>query len=352
MSTAGPRAGSAPGRVPTGGAALREALVALQRDLAIDEATVRRIVEGAVVDTYRRLVADDPEVQARVDLGAGSVGLFRDDGRGGSAPVEAPVADFARQAAQAAKAAVAGWAREAERERVIREGMAQKGELIDVLVERLDGALWWVRAGNLAALLPPEEQTPGEQLQRQQHLKVVVIDVRRRQRDAVVVVSRTHPSLLRRLLEQEVPELADGRVLVKAVAREAGRRSKVAVHAPEAGIDAQGACIGPRGVRIRAVVSELGEEQVQVVEWSADPAEYVASALAPAQVSAVELDNETRTAHAVVPDDQLSLAIGRSGENARLAARLTGWRIDISGESGHPRRETATSPAPEGEDAG
>jgi N utilization substance protein A len=351
MSTAEPRAGSALGRAPTGGTALREALLQLQRDLAIDEATVQRIVEGAVVDTYRRLVADDPEVHARVDLAAGSVSLVRDDGSGEGVPVEPPVADFARQAAQAAKAAVAGWVRDAERERVIREGMAQKGELIDVVVERPDGPLWWVRAGNLAAVLPPEEQTPGEQLQRQQHLKVVVIDVRRRQRDAVVVVSRTHPSLLRRLLEQEVPELADGRVLVKAVAREAGRRTKVAVHAAEPGIDAQGACIGPRGVRIRAVVSELGDEQVQVVEWSADPAQYVASALAPAPVSAVELDGETRTAHAVVPDAQLSLAIGRSGENARLAARLTGWRIDISGESGHPQQAGSAPPRADGEES-
>ncbi|HET9052183.1 MAG TPA: transcription termination/antitermination protein NusA, partial [Candidatus Dormibacteraeota bacterium] len=151
--------------------------------------------------------------------------------------------------------------------------------------------------------------------------------------DAVVVVSRARPELLSRLLEQEVPELSTGQVVIRALVREAGRRSKVAVDAPLGVLDAEGACIGPRGVRIRAVVGELGEEQVHIVGWSADPATFVARALGPAQVTAVELDHETRTAHVSVPESQLSLAIGRGGENARLAARLTGWRIDIRAET-------------------
>jgi N utilization substance protein A len=190
----------------------------------------------------------------------------------------------------------------------------------------------WLRAGRLPVLLPPEEQLPNEKLERSHHLKVLVIDARRRGRDAVAVGSRSHPDLLRRLLEQEVPELASGHVTVRAMVREPGRRSKVAVEAVQPGVDPVGACIGPKGVRIRAVVGELGEEQVQVIGWSADAAVYVANALQPATVRSVELDEENRTAHVVVPDSQLSLAIGRSGENARLAARLTRWRIDISGE--------------------
>lgn len=320
-----------------GAAELFAALEQLQADGDGAHAALLHVVEQAVLDTYRRLVADEPGLHVRIDGVSGAVELWREaDGHAAAVHVEDP--DFQRQAAQAARAAVSGWRRDQERERVVREATAHRGELIDVVVERLDGVAS-VRAPRFAAVLPPEEQLAGEHLQRQQHLKVVVIDVRRRARDAQVVVSRSHPLLLRRLLEQEVPELADGRVVVKGIAREAARRSKVAVYSPHGGVDAQGACIGPRGVRIRAVISQLNDEQVQVVEWSPDPAAFVAAALAPARVLAVDLDQGARTAHVVVPDDQLSLAIGRSGENARLAARLTGWRIDIAGESGHPERE-------------
>jgi N utilization substance protein A len=153
----------------------------------------------------------------------------------------------------------------------------------------------------------------------------------------VVVVSRSHPLLVQRLMEQEVPELQSGQVVIRGIARDPGKRTKVAVDAPDGDIDPQGACIGPRGVRQRAVTSELGEEQVQIVAWAADPATYVANALIPATAKAVELDEDSRTAHVAVPSDQLSLAIGRAGENARLAARLSGWRIDIHPADGDGR---------------
>jgi N utilization substance protein A len=214
------------------------------------------------------------------------------------------------------------------------EADSHRGQLIDAIVERQAGSTWYVDAAGVPGLLPPEEQIPGERLEPRQHLKVVVLEGRRRVHDAVVVVSRSHPLLVQRLMEQEVPELQAGHVVIRGIAREPGKRTKVAVDAPLGDLDPQGACIGPRGVRQRAVTSELGEEQVQIVAWSADPATYVANTLIPATVQAVELDETTRTAHVTVPSDQLSLAIGRAGENARLAARLSGWRIDIRSGGG------------------
>jgi N utilization substance protein A len=181
-------------------------------------------------------------------------------------------------------------------------------------------------------MLPPEEQIPGERLAVRDHIKVVIVEGRRKGPDAVVVVSRSHPQLVQRLMEQEVPELQSGQVVIRAIARDPGRRTKVAVDAPDGDVDPQGACIGRNGVRQRAVTSELGEEQVQIVAWSADPSTFVMNSLIPASARSVELDLESRTAHISVASDQLSLAIGRGGENARLAARLTGWRIDIRGD--------------------
>jgi N utilization substance protein A len=330
------------GLLGAGSVDLRAALEELRERGGTDEAHLIGLLEQAVTDTYRRLVPDDPGVQARVDVLTGHFELVRprpmeedadDAAAGGSTPEHVdPPADFARQAATACRAAVAGLIRDVEAERVLREASARRGELVDAIVERQDGPLVWLAAGHLPVLLPPEEQIPGEHLERGGHVKVVVVEARRRGRDAVAVASRSHPDLLRRLLEQEVPELASGQVLVRAMAREPGRRSKVAVEAAQPGIDPVGACIGPKGVRIRAVVGELGEEQVQVIAWSPDDATYVANSLQPATVRRVELDEEAHTAHVLVPAGQLSLAIGRSGENARLAARLTRWRIDIEGE--------------------
>ncbi|HEV3124195.1 MAG TPA: transcription termination/antitermination protein NusA [Candidatus Dormibacteraeota bacterium] len=317
---------------PTAELDIRAALAQLQQAGHGDERELIETMEHAVAAAYARLWPEAPSVTARIDLVGGSFRLVRTAAGGEEEPVLERPADFERQAAHAAKSAVAGWMRDAERDRIIRAASARKGELVDTVVERSDGAAWLLRADGFAAMLPAEEQIPGEVLERNRHLKVIVLEVRRRGREAVAVVSRSHPALLRRLLEQEVPEVGSGEVVIRAIAREPGRRSKVAVHAPDGGVDPEGACIGAHGVRIKAVVSELGEEQVHIVGWSSDSATYVAGALAPAQTLAVELDSETRTARVTVPTSQLSLAIGRSGENARLAARLTGWRIDIHGE--------------------
>jgi N utilization substance protein A len=310
-------------------APLESAIATLRETTELSDERLAALFGSAFVETYRRVVDDDGDVRARVDLAAGTCTLYRRGRDGEETPIAVDIPDFPRQAAQAARAAVATALREAGKDRVLREASMHRGELIDAIVDSPSGPVWYLRAGEMRVLLPPEEQAQGEELVPGSHLKVMVLEGRRRSQDAVVVVSRSHPQLLRLLLEQEVPEVANGQVVVRGIVREAGRRSKVAVEATDPAVDARGACIGPRGVRHQAITSQLGEEQVQIVVWSPDPATYVANALAPATVQRVDLDDATRTATVTVAPDQLSLAIGRGGDNARLVARLCGWRIDV-----------------------
>ncbi len=237
----------------------------------------------------------------------------------------------AGQASRIVKARISRWIRERREERLTGNAEEQRGQLVDTIVERQESGIWYLRAGELQAFLEPAEQIPTERLQRGQHLKVVLMEARRASKAEYLEVraSRTSPLLLRRLLESEVPELGEGSLVLRSVTREPGERAKVAVESLRAEIDAKGACIGLKGVRIRAVVGQLAGEKVDVLEWSADPAEYVARALAPAPIVSVRLDEESRRATVTVDGSVLSLAIGREGQNARLAARLTGWRIDI-----------------------
>ena len=308
---------------------LESAIATLRESTELSDDRLAALFEGAFVDTYRRLVLDDPSIRARVDLTAGAIRMYRPGDHGTEEQLEVALPDFPRQAAQAAREAVTSALREAGKDRVLREASMHRGELIDAIVDSRGGPVWYLRAGEMRVLLPPEEQSQGEELAPGRHLKVMVLEGRRRSQDAVVVVSRSHPQLLRLLLEQEVPEVANGQVVVRGIVREAGRRCKIAVEATDPAVDARGACIGPRGVRHQAITSELGAEQVQIVVWSPEPATYIANALAPATARSVELDDATRTARVTVAADQLSLAIGRGGENARLVARLCGWRIDI-----------------------
>jgi N utilization substance protein A len=324
-----------PGAVPSGAQDLLEAVAEVAAEAGISEEELSDTVGRAILDTYRRLVVDDPGLAARVDLRRGVHTVVRPGPDGGETVLPPLTGDAARQAAQAVRGAVLDRLRSAGAERVLAEAATRRGELIDAVVESHAGASWYLRSGNLTVLLPPEEQAAGEELRPRQHLKVVVLEGRMRARDAVVVASRSHPQLVRLLLEQEVPELGRGQVVIRAIAREAGRRTKVAVDSTDPDIDPQGACIGPRGIRHRAVTSQLGTEQLQVVRYDPDPARYVANALIPATILSVELDPSTRTAHVAADPGQLSLAIGRGGENARLAARLTGWRIDIAAAA-HP----------------
>jgi N utilization substance protein A len=223
--------------------------------------------------------------------------------------------------------------REAERELMFDEYHGREGDIVTGIVQQSDQRYTLVDLGKVEALLPPSEQVRGERYEHGARIKIYIVDVRRTTKGPQIMVSRTHPGLLKRLFELEVPEIYDGLVEIKAVAREGGQRSKVAVTSNDSNVDPVGACVGAKGSRVRMIVSELRGEKVDIVEWKEDPAEFVANAISPAKVKEVIVDPDNVTAEVIVPDNQLSLAIGKEGQNARLAAKLTGWRIDILSES-------------------
>jgi len=244
---------------------------------------------------------------------------------------------FGRIAAQAAKHVIRQGIREAERGQMMQEFQSREHEIITAKVLRTDPTRGSVtlEIGKSEAMLTRAEQVPGEELQAGDHVKVYVVEVAATERGPRVMLSRTHPGLVKRLFEMEVPELYDGTVELKAISREAGSRTKIAVYSKDPNVDAVGACIGPKGSRVAKIVDELGGEKIDVVKYSEDPAEFVAAALSPSQVVSVEVAEDGSRACVVrVPDNQLSLAIGNKGQNARLAAKLTGWKIDIKPESG------------------
>lgn len=243
--------------------------------------------------------------------------------------VESTPNDFGRIAAQTAKQVVLQRLREAERELVYGEFVDREGDIVTGVVQRIEPKAVIVDLGKAEAAMPVAEQVPVEKYRPGQRLKVYLLEVHRTNKGPQIIVSRTHRNLLRRLFELEVPEIYNGIIEIKSIAREPGSRSKVAVSARQEGVDAVGSCVGLRGVRIQSIVNELNGEKIDVVQWHPDPAVFVANALSPAQVIAVDLNEADKTASVVVPDRQLSLAIGKEGQNARLAAKLTGWRIDI-----------------------
>jgi N utilization substance protein A len=238
-----------------------------------------------------------------------------------------------RIAAQTAKQVVVQRIREAERDKVFDEYNDKIGEVLTGSVSRKEGGTVLIQMGKIEAVLPIKEQVPGEPYRINERLKVFVLDVRKTPKGPQVLVSRTHPSLIRRLFELEVPEIHDGVVSIKSVAREPGARSKIAVSSRDDRVDPVGSCVGHRGARVQAVVNELFDEKIDIVRWSGDNRQFITESLSPARVTGVTLNEETKSAFVVVPDNQLSLAIGKSGQNVRLAARLTGWRIDIRSES-------------------
>ncbi len=248
--------------------------------------------------------------------------------------------DFGRSAAQSAKQIVVQKLREAEREKIYNEFVAKERDCETAIVERVEvrennvvGNVI-VKIGNMSAVLQPTEQIPGEVYKVNDRIKVYILKVIKTSKDPQVRVSRTHYELIKRLFELESPEVFDGTVEIKAIAREAGSRAKMAVSSNIEGVDAVGACVGQNGARVDAIVSELNGEKIDVIPWSEDPAKYISAALRPAKVLAVEIESEDeKTAKVVVPDNQLSLAIGKEGQNVRLAAKLTGWKIDIKSES-------------------
>jgi len=251
-----------------------------------------------------------------------------------------------RIGAQTAKQVIFQKLRDAEREMTYEEFAGREGDVVTGIVQQSERRYTLLDLGKVEALLPQAEQVPSEPYRNGERLKGYITEVRKGTKGPQIVVSRTHPGLLKKLFELEVPEIAEGIVEIRAVAREPGHRSKIAVSSNEPGVDPVGACVGPKGSRVRMVVNELRGEKIDVVPWSANPAELVANALQPAKVKEVRIDEATSTALVIVPDYQLSLAIGKEGQNARLAARLTGWRIDIKSEAQVADESRPAAPAP------
>ena len=319
------------------------ALRAIERDKEIPLDYLVEALEDALLNAYNK--TDHPVSGARVDLdrksGKVSVVVPETDEDGNQiGEYDDTPSDFGRIAASTARQVIFQRLREAEDEQKYGEFAAAEGDImVGVVQQDSDSRTVRVYLGTVEAIMPLAEQAPGEQYTHGRRLRVYVVAVRREMRGPQIVVSRTHPNLVKKLFELEVPEIADGVVEVKAIAREAGHRSKIAVYSANPDVNAKGACIGPMGARVRAVTNELGKEKIDIVDWSEDPAQFVANALSPAKVSSVEVVDETaRAARVIVPDYQLSLAIGREGQNARLAARLTGWRIDIKPDTASTER--------------
>ncbi|MFQ6001226.1 MAG: transcription termination factor NusA [Anaerolineae bacterium] len=323
----------------------------------LSEEVVLEAVEQALVSAYKRDFGGLANVTAKIAPDSGQVRIFTEkevveeveDDRsqislgearelveevalGETVLVETTPSNFGRIAAQTAKQVILQRIREAERDALYEAFADKEGEILNGMVQSINSQAVILSLGKAEAILPRSEQVPNERYRPRQRLRVYVLSVTKTSRGPQIIVSRTHWAMLRRLLELEVPEIYNGTVEIKAIAREPGSRSKVAVAALQPGVDPVGACVGMRGVRIQSIVNELGGEKIDIVEWSPDPKEFIAKALSPARPVSVELveDKEMgKTAIVVVPEKQLSLAIGREGQNARLAAKLTGWRIDI-----------------------
>jgi N utilization substance protein A len=330
-------------------------------DRGLSRDVVLEALEAALVSAYSRSTGEDapPNISAKIDLDTGAAHIFIEkhvvkevtdpaleiplkEARalragaklGDTLLIDDTPNDFGRIAAQNAKQIILQRIREAEREARYAHYVQQEGEIVHGTVQSIKPQAVTLHLEGTEALLPRSQQVPGERYSVHQRLRAYVLEVRKTGRGPQIVVSRSHRNMLRRLLELEVPEIFNGAVEIKAISREAGSRSKVAVAARQAGVDPVGACVGMRGVRIQSIVNELGGEKIDVIEWSPEPSTFIAKALSPAKVLSVQLEEdpgEGKTASVSVPDDQLSLAIGRAGQNARLAAKLTGWRIDIQG---------------------
>ena len=331
MSRAGSRSPSEPSTQT-----LAEALTALCAEVGIPFEEMLHTVETALAAAYTRAFNPPGLVTVSLDTKTGALDVrsrvIKTDGT--VIEQELPSEDFKRMAAQTAKHAVLRHIHDLERDKVLRDVAEHRGELSTGVVDRIEGGVVYVDLGKAEGVMPPEEQIPGEQLHPGRPILVVILDPEHNRRQAQVRVSRASRSFVHRLLEAEVPEIKAGTVQVRAIAREPGLRTKIAVSSSEPGLDPVGACVGPKGVRHRALLSELANEHVDIVPWSEDPEAFVAAALGPAKADRVTIDRVTRTATVLVPRAQLSLAIGRDGQNARLAAKLTGFRIDIKPSEG------------------
>ncbi|MBR4113662.1 MAG: transcription termination/antitermination protein NusA [Anaerotignum sp.] len=294
-------------------------------DMNRENGEVKCFTQKTVVETV-----EDPQLEmsleAARELKAGyEIGDIVD--------IEVTPKNFGRISAQTAKQVVVQKFREAEREILFNQYITKEREVVTAIVQRKERRNVIVQMGKIDAVLAANEQIPGEQYNFMDRVKVYVLEVKQTTKGPQIFVSRTHPELVKRLFEQEVPEVHDGTVEIKSIAREAGSRTKIAVYSKNENVDALGACVGQNGYRVNVIVNELGGEKIDVINWSEDPREFIAAALSPSKVLEVKLNEAEQSAKIVVPDHQLSLAIGKEGQNARLSAKLTGWRIDIKSET-------------------
>ncbi|RYL95306.1 transcription termination/antitermination protein NusA [Sporolactobacillus sp. THM7-4] len=337
---------------------LIEAITALEKDKGISKEVLIDAIEAALISAYKRNFDQAQNVRVDINEGLGQVRVYarkevvesvENDNLqlsveaakklnphyqlGDTVEIEVTPRNFGRIAAQTAKQVVTQRLREAERSVIYSEYIDRQDDIMTGIVQRMDHRFIYVDLGRVEALLPQSEQMPNETYRPHDRIKVYITKVEDAKKGPMITVSRTHPGLLKRLFELEVPEIYDGTVEIKSISREAGDRSKIAVHAEDPAVDAVGACVGPKGSRVQTIVTELKGEKIDIVRWSEDPVTYVANALSPSKVVKVIVHEEEKATTVVVPDYQLSLAIGKKGQNARLAAKLTGWKIDIKSES-------------------
>lgn len=334
------------------------ALNELEKERGISKQVLFEAIEAAIISAYKRNYGNTLNIRVELNERTGDIRVFArkdvvdevldelneislEDAKAINpnyelddiVEIEVTPKDFGRIAAQTAKQVVIQRIREAERALIYEEYANRQGDILTGIVRRLEHRNVMVDLGKTEAIMPPSEQVEKEHYTPGMRLKVYVTEVRQTTKGPQVFVSRTHPGLLKRLFELEVPEIHDGVVEIKAVSREPGSRSKIAVYSNDRNVDPVGACVGPRGIRVQSVVQELRGEKIDIIAWDPMPDRFIANALSPARVVRVVLDVPEKSARAIVPDNQLSLAIGKEGQNARLAARLTGWKIDIKSES-------------------
>ena len=335
------------------------ALDELEKEKGIKKEEILESIRTALITAYKRNFDALDNVDVKIDEQTGATHVFSvkeivEDARdevleislkaakkinkdleiGDSVEVEIVPRDFGRIAAQTAKQVIIQKLRETERNIVYNEYNERKGEIVTGLVQKADKHIVVLDLGKLEGVMLPKDQIPTEHYKVNDKIKGYVVDVERGEKGVPqAIISRTHPDFVRKLLEFEIPEIYEGLIEIKSISRDPGSRSKVAVYSPNENIDPVGSCVGQRGVRIQNVINELHGEKIDIIEWNADPSIFISSALLPAQIMAVDIKEEEKFAQVIVPDNQLSLAIGKAGQNARLAAKLTNWKIDIKSES-------------------
>lgn len=335
-----------------------EALEQIGKEKGITTDILLEAIEAALISAYKKNYGTSQNVRVNIDRDTGEVKVFTlknvvenvendlleispEEAKkynpscriNDIVEIEVTPKKFGRIAAQTAKQVVVQRIREAERDVIYEEFSGRESDIVTGVIQRIDKKIVYIDLGKIEAMLMPAEQTIGEEYTQGKRIKTYILEVRKTTKGPQIYVSRTHPGLVKRLFELEVPEIHDGVVEIKAIARESGSRTKIAVHSRDENVDPVGSCVGPKGIRVQAVVEELSGEKIDIIKWSKDYEQYIANSLSPAKVVSVNINEAEKIANVVVDDHQLSLAIGKEGQNARLAAKLTGWKIDIKSTS-------------------